>query len=255
VDITRRMYKTPCRFLRDSDITSTIRWVEARPDAQPLPYPSVICSRLMEPDPWLTPEVGEQRVERYGTTLEKAPIGVNGNHVCGTPEEFERGGTFEPELPPAEYDANGFLVCCEGPKKLIGGLGLGGRAAWHVGPVTPPLGNNCQTAPLLTVGAPYAVTVGPTSIRKWAAFIPTGLFGEWRVRLLNGTTHAQVDVRFWTGLCPFEVFDQQPFTSTSLCYSYFWSPAPSTPVWVTIASLTGAPLEVVFLLEAGSCSS
>lgn len=136
VDIARRPYKTACRFLRDDDRVSTIRWAEAQPDARPLPYPSVILSLDFERSDSQEWPVGEVDGAPRPFIHDAVPPGLIGDHVCGTEDDFEQGGQYRPDLPPAEYDADGWLRCCTGPKKVHGGAGAGGHA---VAVVTLPL--------------------------------------------------------------------------------------------------------------------
>ena len=136
MDIGRRPYKTACRFLRDDDTVSEVSWIEARPDAPTLPFPSIILSRDMQQDAWEEYEVGEVLGAPRPFTGKRAPLGLDGDHHCGTEEEFGEGGLFDDVTPLAEYDADGFLKCCVAPKRLAGGGGGGGKAVVVHGTLT-----------------------------------------------------------------------------------------------------------------------
>lgn len=112
----RRAYKTRCRFLKDNNTEAEIRWVEV-PDTTPtLPFWSGIYSLDQTRDKWAQTGLGEVLGAVRTPTLQKAPNGFDGHKYCGTPEEFEIGGKYEPDKPPAVYDAQGFLACCEVPQ-------------------------------------------------------------------------------------------------------------------------------------------
>lgn len=96
-------------------MTSTIRWVEV-PDTTPtLPYTSGIQSLDMVRDKFAQEGLGEVRGARRPFTGQKAPNGFDGRELCGTEHEFEFGGKYEPDKPPAVYDSQGFLACCKVP--------------------------------------------------------------------------------------------------------------------------------------------
>lgn len=147
-----------CRFFRDNPVVSRVRWVEAAPDAPTLPFPSVILSTQWEPDPWLESDVGEVAGASRATDLGRVPAGLDGGHVCGTAADFDQGGEYLPALPPVEYDANGYPRCCEGPKKVRGGVGAGGRADVQFVVPAPAPALNCCLAPTLEVGVTYGAT-------------------------------------------------------------------------------------------------
>ena len=131
MDLARRPYTTACRFLRDSDTVSMIRWTECHPDAQPLPYPSVILSLDMERSDNQEWPVGEVDGAPRRFIRDVTPPGLIGDHVCGTEQDFGEGGEYRPDLPPAEYAQDGWLKCCEPPKTIRGGAAAGG----HVVPI------------------------------------------------------------------------------------------------------------------------
>jgi hypothetical protein len=126
VDLSRRPYKTQCRFWRGSDETATIRWVEVPDTAPVLPYTSAIVSLNLDPTPWLDTGVGEVWRDARPYTGQRLPPALVGSGPCGTQTDFEEGGEYLPNEPPAEYTPRGFLVCC--------------------GEEPPPDGKTCATA-------------------------------------------------------------------------------------------------------------
>lgn len=125
----RRPYSIPCRFLRDNDTESVVKWVEARPDALTLDRANIITSQDWELDRGLLPvEVGEQEGRRI-FKIAHAPVGLGRGHVCGTDADFDEGGLYEPELPPVAYSADGYPLCCDPPRRIRGGAGGSGRTA------------------------------------------------------------------------------------------------------------------------------
>jgi hypothetical protein len=124
----RRPYSIPCRFLRNSDLVGTVKWVEAQPDALTLDRTNIISSQDWELDRGLLPvAVGEQEGRRVFRAA-VVPVGLGRDHVCGTDEEFDQGGLYEPDLPPVVYGAAGFPLCCLPPRRLRGGGAGSGRS-------------------------------------------------------------------------------------------------------------------------------
>ena len=128
VDWARVPYRTRCRFLRDNPLECEIRWVTALPDAPTLGSESVICNSYNEIDKEMGWPVGEVWGARRPYIPDRIPPGLVGGHVCGTAEEFAQGGEYRPDLPPVEYAANGWPLCCDPPKRARGGGGAGGMA-------------------------------------------------------------------------------------------------------------------------------
>lgn len=160
----RVAYKTQCRFLRDHDTVSEIRWVEALPQAPTLPYVSAIMSRRMEQRPWPEDGVGEVFGAPWTKTLQKAPDGLDGSHLCGEPIDFQEGGAYLPDIPPAEYDAQGYLACCEVPAPPPPAIPI-------------ELGTQCFAGPPMVVGQWYeAFYLNGFGIYGWATVpgIPPG---------------------------------------------------------------------------------
>ncbi|PZU56198.1 MAG: hypothetical protein DI547_17130 [Sphingobium sp.] len=81
-------------------------------------------------------------------------MGLNGNHYCGTPTDFTQGGEYLPDLPPAAYDAQGYLVCCAVPEPP---------------PPPPPPNVTCETALPIAIGdvVPFKTLGG---VQRWYKF-------------------------------------------------------------------------------------
>lgn len=148
MEIGRRPYKTQCRFLRDNGTVSEIRWIEARPDAQTISGWSGIVSLDMCNDAWVDWPLGEVRGAPRTFTGTRAPVGFDGTHQCATASELEFGGAYLPDLPPAPYDAQGFLDCCKVPD------------------VPPPPNYSCGAAYPLPIGEDVPFTA-PGGTQLW----------------------------------------------------------------------------------------
>ena len=132
VDFGRKPYRCECRFLRDDGRVGTVRWVEADPDAPTLDKVCIISRREWERDEWLPAPVGEVTGAQKKFSPSFVPVGLPGEHVCGTDEDFDLGGKYEPELPPMEYAANGWPRCCTPPLLVRGGAVGSGLAFFAV---------------------------------------------------------------------------------------------------------------------------
>jgi hypothetical protein len=171
VDWGRVPYRTRCRFFRDDETEDEIRWVEARPDAPPLPYTSIIVNSFNERDKELWEGVGEVWGEPRPYTGQRAPRGLDGDHVCGTAADFGEGGLYEPTVPPVAYDANGFARCCNGPKRLNGGAGAGGVTHPVIVSATPAPGNSCATGGVISADVLYTWVGDGSASANWVATI------------------------------------------------------------------------------------
>lgn len=157
MDFGRKPYRTACRFLRDSDIVSTVRWYEAAPDAPTLGKTCVIYRREWDNDEGiLDAPVGEVSGAAKKFLAGFVPPGLPGEHVCGTDEEFDTGGTFSTVLPPVLYDSLGWPLCCGGARRVKGGAGGAGRATVVIVHPLPPSG--CCLPPI-ALGVWYEVTI------------------------------------------------------------------------------------------------
>lgn len=179
MDWGRRAYKTRCRFWKDSEEEAEIRWVEALPNAPTLPTWSAIQSLDLTAQPAMLDGVGEVFGALRSFTGQKAPAGLTGVNLCGSLEDFEQGGTYRPDLPPAPYDQFGYLACCQVPVPpppptpyVFSSTCFTGNAqvgTWYRSQLAP--GNNfpnfCSVAAVN--GQPYciewSVEGGPTPVR------------------------------------------------------------------------------------------
>lgn len=142
---------TDCVFNLDTDTTAVIKWVEVPRTNPVLPFNSVIGMTDWTRDPWGLTGVGEV----FGALKEYVPgtppAGLVGDHHCGTREEFEKGGQYLPDTPPAEYDAKGFLRCCNVP------------------PDPPPPNFTCEDAWDYEIGTEVVWESNP-GIQRWWTF-------------------------------------------------------------------------------------
>lgn len=192
----RRPYKTPCRFLGDSDLVSTVRWYEAAPNAKTLDRTSIISSSDWESDRWLPFPVGELGDVPKKFLAGQMPAGTGLGPPCGTVSDFDEGGDYEPDLPPVEYRTNGLPKCCQSPLPVVGGGGGSGRVEVNVG---PPVGDSCCEAPRLSLGVTYVLPNPTTPIGQWWTHwdLPAGDYLVTCHNLVFGLD--QVSVTFTTG--------------------------------------------------------
>lgn len=106
--------------------------MEARPDAEPLDYPSVILCRQQEADDWLPIAPGEVAEAIRKTTLERAPIGSGVGHVCGSEDDFAEGGVYDEQEPPVRYGTSGLPLCCNPVVVVSGGPAVPGSVLFRV---------------------------------------------------------------------------------------------------------------------------
>lgn len=127
VDIGHDAYTTTARLYPDSDRLFKIRWYEALPDAQPLPFPSAINNLVFERDreDWLPTAVGEVFGAPYTQSRPSVNPLATGDHYCGTEDDFGGRGQIDEDGPPVEYRPDGLPVCCGQLAEMRGGLGLG----------------------------------------------------------------------------------------------------------------------------------
>jgi len=84
--------------------------------------------------------------------------GTGRGHVCGTREDFEQGGLYDPLLPDATYGVQGLPTCCGAAVPVSAVVRDAGTVVVSF-PVPP--GNTCATAKVLTIGVPETWTVAP----------------------------------------------------------------------------------------------
>lgn len=135
---------------------SEIRWIECKADAPVLPYYSGIVSLDMEKNPWQLTGLGEVFGAPRTFTGERAPTGFDGSHLCGEKLDFNEGGAYLPDIPPAPYDSQGFLGCCMVPAPP---------------PPPPPICGSCSDPQIGTVGVTYTHTIPPGCV-VWYRYDP-----------------------------------------------------------------------------------
>ena len=122
--MVRRPYRTKCRFLRDSDIESTVHWYIVPPSNGTLGFPCRINSSDWRDNRFSRSPVGEVNfADRPFDGWNRIVPPVPGDHLCGSEDDFRNGGTYRPDLPPFERGEDGLPLCCR-PK--LGGAALGG---------------------------------------------------------------------------------------------------------------------------------
>lgn len=143
-----------------------VLWMNARPDAPVLPFPSAIVNTKLEIDPWFEFPVGEVPGAARPYLHKTVPAGIDGKHYCGTPEQFLHGDTINGRVPTVRYGASGWPLCCQPPHQVLGGLGLGGLSKYAVVPALNP-GPVCEQAQLAEIGVPYTWTWTPSADQWW----------------------------------------------------------------------------------------
>lgn len=121
-------FKCDFRPWQDSDLTATLAWRRAAPDAPVLGFPSRIQALNLVSRPWVAAGVGEVYGSLGDPNWAAPPPFQKFDHVCGTREDFAEGGVYDPDAPPVEYDANGVPACCNPPVVARGGVAVGGVA-------------------------------------------------------------------------------------------------------------------------------
>jgi hypothetical protein len=191
-EIMRRTYRTLIKPFADSEETVGIRWYRTHDDAPTLPFPSFVTSRDWREDHTTPTPLGEVW-DAPRTFYRGDPIpGANGQHVCGTEEEFWNGQKYDPAAPPTVYHPSGIPICCDGnaasgvavdvwpsavvrtPQNVTGQTGV---TVWPSAVVSP--GNARVTGrtgvyvrPGASVWADYGVT-GGTGVEVWPSAVVT----------------------------------------------------------------------------------
>lgn len=125
VDFARFRYDTDCRFFKDSDVTTKIRWYPALPDAKCIPFPTVVNRQE-----WAYGDYDQPNLVARGEVFHAKKVinhmqpvpGADGSHICGTPQMFLEGATYDPSANfPLRPD--GLPECCPGavPKGVLWG--------------------------------------------------------------------------------------------------------------------------------------
>jgi hypothetical protein len=244
----RKPYSTECRFLKDEDgITATVKWVEARPGAKPIPFPSAICSLDWEPQGTGFQGVGEVYGSPRGFKAAKAPVGVDGSRFCGTSEDFNSGGTYEPDLPPTRYGAAGFPLCCNPAPLPRGGAGASGRSLFQVVTVVEP-GSTCATALRIAMDTEYTFLCPPLS-DQWVNFETALSATESRVEFLsgNGAAFECLNVLFSCGY-PFPTVPDPPGANCRTMEA-----RSALPAWLRFRNTTPSEVAYTIRLRNGGC--
>lgn len=205
-----------------------------------LPGWSAIMSRYMEKGPWPLEGVGEVQGTNRVTTLQSAPPSLTGAHLCGTTQDFAEGGEYLPDDPPAEYDAQGYLACCE------------------VAPIPPPdvpvqLSNTCAASPVVQLDTWYAGNFLLQSNLPWWSLcivpVPGAVYHiEWEP-LVSGPFEGYLA---YGSDCSSGVFFVLPMPVPG-CYTFpilpgaYWRPTWFADVFPPVAAT------VRFRIRAGAC--
>ena len=113
-------------FRNDGPIVE-IDWYEVPEDAPVLPYDSALSSLDGTSEQlWqFMDNMGEVPWEPRPYNGLVAPAGTPNGHICGTEEDFAKGGEYDPDAPPVEVNEFGLPLCCE-PAQILKGGGAGG---------------------------------------------------------------------------------------------------------------------------------
>lgn len=229
MDIGRRSYKTACRFLRNSDLAGTIRWYEVPEDTPTLPYVSGIFSLDMERDKFAAQGLGEVYGAPRPFINQKAPAGMEPTLACGTEDDFQEGGRYLPNLPPAPYDAQGYLACCGMPAPPPPDVPYNFGSTCSVS--SPPIGPRYAGTILAGITIEWwgANAVTPGQRYRVHYEVPAGQTG-WTVGMYQGSV---------CGSSVYQVFSGQPVGT------YDSPPMIGNKLWVTFVRPTppieGAP--------------
>lgn len=146
-----------------------ILWYPALPTAKPLPFPCSISNPFWERDQYVFTDGTLPLDTVVPTGKPQTKPGTGRGHVCGTPEDFEEGGHYDPLAPAVTYGAQGLPSCCGAPGGTTALLVDGGRAA-----VSFPFvfGIDCPHGPPLPEGEVGHVTLA-SSGEAWAKVVVT----------------------------------------------------------------------------------
>lgn len=145
-----------------------------------LPYPSKIRPLSDVYFPWVQNDVGEVYGAERKLNHKVAPPFIVGQHVCGTREDFEVGGTRDAISPPVVYDKNGIPLCCQ---PAI--VGEGGDADSGIADISVTPGTTYADSYELYSALPAPVSLMSFTIpqQEWVGFLSyPGLSGTARLR-------------------------------------------------------------------------
>lgn len=217
------------RPFRDSDDEVDIIWYPAAPDAPVLGYPSRIQQLDNVNWPWMAEGVGEVFDTPRPFVNRKVIPFLPLNHVCGTAEDFEQGGTRNASLPPVLYDRNQIPICCGPPF-----LGQGGAVGTGTATVTVTVPSSCGIPGGTTMN--YSDTVGRSGTTVWALgtypYPPISGFG-WALVPLTGGQWALLNCD--VGLEGWLMFSTPPV------FGLGFSATSSTPTSFTVTFPGGFP--------------
>lgn len=219
VDLARKEYRTKCRFFKDNPLEVTIRWRRAAPNAPTLGFPTAFMNAEWLDEGYDQPQlaqVGEvvpaDRPYVFGGEL----VGLDYQHVCGTPEQFLNGVEYDPDRD-VVYDEQGLPLCCNAPIVAVMGVVVGLELE-----VTGDCG--CGGATLATFGVEYTGTATPTCERWYKFPVTAGTTYQFTFGPLGGFVAGN---QYWGPDC--DTLDQELF---------FVPPNPPVP-YTTIAPADG----------------
>lgn len=249
VDMGRSPYECDCRFFRDSGVVDKVRWYEVQPDAPVLDRVSIIYRREWDNDQFREVPVGELPDQRKPFLAGAVPRGLPGAHVCGTDQDFEEGGSYEPLVAPVVYSASGWPQCCDPPVTVFGGAGASG----HVVPtlvvpvVCPELVVDCDEAPGSPLDSICTYDMG-FGFDFWAKWTP-GTAQAMRLRITQSGAPNEVHWTIFTGSgCGF-LSTIASGTFTGAVGTHDFSTLTFPDVWVRFGFDVGTNLGVGLALE------
>ena len=241
-----------CRFLDAPDQVGRVRWFEAAPDAETLPFESVILRTDWEIDPWMDAPVGEVSGAARSTDLTRAPRGSGRGHVCGTEEEFREGAHYDPDAPPVLYGGSGLPHCCGLWPVLRGGAGAGGRIGIVVAAAVVP-GPDCAGAAVIEFDTWYSAThPGSIFVVHWFKVPGPHDAGDYKIEGVGAIPFNALQLRV-IYVCPnTELFDNVPPGGGCVSLSY---PSSGFDLYVTMqVNAPSAPIAYSFRVNPGTCS-
>lgn len=117
MDLIRSAYIGQCRFFTDTDVATPITWYFSPPGAKV--YTGRTAFRSSNWCAWQfdDPQLGELRSPRRTWSKGTAPVGINGQLLCGTDKQFRFGDLSTAGV--AQFNANGVRPCCLPPPVVV----------------------------------------------------------------------------------------------------------------------------------------